>query len=252
MKIMTRSTLAILLGLLLFPSVLIAQRMNRSPTHIEYSFLKQNFVVLFQGDSITDGGRQKTGNDLNHIMGQDYAYILSAEIGSDIPDRNLHFINRGVSGERIVDLAARWKEDTLALKPDVLSVLVGINDLFGSRELLTTEEFLAYYDKLLAETVAALPGTKIVLGEPFLLPVGKHQANYAQEMSELKRRQAIVAQLGAKYHLPVIHYQQAFDDALKKAPAEYWCWDGVHPTYAGHGLMARLWLRVTSEAWDTN
>jgi lysophospholipase L1-like esterase len=238
------------LAMLLIPLLLAAQQhMNRSPTHVEYPFLKQNFTVLFQGDSITDGGRQRTGNDLNHIMGQDYAYLLAAEIGSDIPDRNLHFINRGVSGERVSDLAARWKEDTLALKPDVLSILVGINDLFGSRALLTPLEFEVYYDKLLSDTIAALPGVKIVLGEPFLLPVGRYQQNYAQELGELKKRQAAVNRLGAKYHLPVVHYQQAFDDAMKKAPADYWSWDGIHPTYAGHGLMARVWLRATTEAW---
>lgn len=248
MKPIARMALAILL----VPQLLAAQHVNinRPPTHAEYPFLKEDFVILFQGDSITDGGRQKTGNDLNHIMGQDYAYILAAEIGSDIPDRNLHFINRGVSGERIADLAARWKEDAIALKPDVLSILVGINDLFGSRALLTPLEFEVYYDKLLSDTVAALPGTKIVLGEPFLLPVGKYQQNYAQELAELKKRQDAVNRLGAKYHLPVVHYQQAFDDAVKKAPAEYWSWDGIHPTYAGHGLMARVWLRTITQAWS--
>jgi len=238
--------------ILLVPLLLAAQRMNRPPTHAEYSFLKQNSVILFQGDSITDGGRQRNGTDLNHIMGQDYAYLLAAQLGSDIPDRNLHFLNRGISGDRVTDLAARWKDDTLALKPDVLSILVGINDMVGSRGPLTAEEYEAAYDKLLAETVAALPATKIVLGEPFLLPVGKHLAGYADERTELKKRQAAVDRLGAKYHLPVIHYQEAFDDALTRAPAAYWCWDGVHPTYAGHGLMARVWLRVTAQAWGNS
>ena len=246
MKNLPRFAVAVLLVPLLLAG---QQHMNRAPTHVEYPFFKQGYTILFQGDSITDGGRQRTGNDLNHTMGQDYAYILAAEIGSDIPDRNLHFINRGISGERINDLAARWKEDTLALKPEVLSILVGINDLFGSRGLLTPLEFEVYYDKLLSDTVAALPGTKIVLGEPFLLPVGKHQQNYTQELGELKKRQAVVAKLAAKYHLPVVHYQEAFDDAMKKAPADYWSWDGLHPTYAGHGLMARVWLRTTTEAW---
>ena len=247
MKPIARMALAILL----VPQLLAAQHVNinRPPTHAEYPFLKEDFVILFQGDSITDGGRQRTGNDLNHIMGQDYAYILAAELGSDVPDRNLHFVNRGVSGERVSDLAARWKEDTISLKPDVLSILIGINDLFGSRALLTPLEFEVYYDKLLSDTVAALPGTKIVLGEPFLLPVGKHQQNYAQEMGELKKRQASVNKLAAKYHLAVVHYQQAFDDAMIKAPADYWSHDGVHPTAAGHGLMAKEWLRATNAAW---
>ncbi len=235
--------------LLLAPTLAAQQRPIRPPTHVQFPFLHENDVVLFQGDSITDGGRAKTGTDQNHIMGQDYAYILAAQVGADIPDRNIHFINRGISGERVVDLAARWKEDTLALKPSILSILIGINDQLGSKGPLTAEEYETAYDKVLAETVAALPNTKIVLGEPFLLPVGKHQANYSEELADLKKRQTAVAKLGAKYHLPVIHYQQAFDDALAHAPAAYWCWDGVHPTYAGHGLMAREWLRTTNAAW---
>jgi lysophospholipase L1-like esterase len=240
-----------LLPILMAPLLLAAQRMNRPPTHAEYSFLKQDFVILFQGDSITGGGRQRMGPDVSHSMGQDYAYLLAAQLGSDIPDRNLHFVNRGSGGDRVTDLAARWKDDTLALKPDVLSILIGINDMFGSRGALTAEEYEAAYDKLLASTVAALPGTRIVLGEPFLLPVGKHQAAYADEMTELRKRQAAVDRMGARYHLPVIHYQEAFDDALTRAPAAYWSWDGVHPTDAGHGLMARVWLRVTAQAWGS-
>lgn len=235
--------------LLLAPALAAQQRPIRPPTHVQFPFLHEGDVVLFQGDSITDGGRAKTGTDQNHIMGQDYAYILAAQVGADIPDRNIHFINRGISGERIVDLAARWKEDTLALKPSILSILIGINDQLGSKGPLTAEEYESAYDKVLAETTAALPNTKIVLGEPFLLPVGKHVANYTEELTELKKRQAIVGKLAARYHLPVVHYQQAFDDAQAHAPAAYWCWDGVHPTYAGHGLMAREWLRTTNAAW---
>ena len=239
-----------LIAVLLIPFAIAAQqRPIRPPTHTPYPYLHENDVILFQGDSITDGGRQRTGNDLNHIMGQDYAYILAAQIGSEIPERNLHFINRGVSGERVSDLALRWHDDTVALKPNILSILAGINDQFGSKGPVTAEEYEAAYDKLLSETIAALPNTKIVLGEPFLLPAGKHVATYSDELAELKKRQAAVDRLGAKYHLPVIHYQEAFDDALSHAPAAYWCWDGIHPTYAGHGLMAREWLRVTNAAW---
>jgi lysophospholipase L1-like esterase len=213
-------------------------------------FLRTDDVVLFQGDSITDGGRQRTGSDFNHIMGQDYAYILAAETGAKYPERNLTFLNRGIGGERVVDLAARWQTDTLDLKPNLLSILVGINDtLMTGDKSETVDQYKTIYDKLLAETIAALPNTKIVLGEPFLLPVGKHQANYAAELSEVKKRQAVVRLLAAKYHLPWIAYQQAFDHACLKAPAQYWAWDGVHPTYAGHALMVEEWLRTTTAFW---
>lgn len=213
-------------------------------------FLHAHDVVLFQGDSITDGGRQRTGSDYNHIMGQDYGYILAAEIGSESPQRQLVFVNRGISGDRVPDLLARWQQDTIALQPQLLSILVGVNDLLSEGDrAVSAAQFELDYDKLLAETIAALPNTKIVLGEPFLLPVGKRKALYPTLMPQMKERQAIVDKLGAKYRLPVIHYQQAFDAACQLAPADRWSWDGVHPTYAGHGLMAREWLKTVDAAW---
>ena len=204
-------------------------------------------VIVFQGDSITDGGRQRTGSDYNHTMGQSYAYILAAMVGALHPERNLTFINRGVGGNRVTDLAARWQADTLNLKPNFLSILIGINDTLSATE--SVRQYEQVYDELLADTTAALPNTKIVLGEPFLLPVGKHKANYAAELAEVKKRQEAVARLAAKYHLPLVRYQEAFDEACRKAPPEYWSWDGVHPHYAGHGLMVQEWLKTVRQFW---
>ena len=131
-----------------------------------------------------------------------------------------------------------------------LSILIGVNDLLANGErAVTLEQFKAGYDKLLAETIAALPSTKIVLAEPFLLPVGKQKADFAANMAEMKKRDAVVDRMGAKYHLPVVHYQQAIDAALAKSPPEHWSWDGVHPTYAGHGLMAQEWLKTVDAFW---
>jgi lysophospholipase L1-like esterase len=213
-------------------------------------FLQAHDTVLFQGDSITDGGRQRTGMDYNHIMGQDYGYILAAQIGAESPERELVFINRGISGNRVPDLEARWQDDTIALHPQLLSILIGVNDTLATgARAESAEQFEENYDKLLAETIAALPNTKIVLGQPFLMPVRTHKENYAAEMVEIKKRQAAVDRLAAKYHLPVVRYQDAFDAALAKAPADHWSWDGVHPTYAGHGLMASEWLRTVDAFW---
>jgi lysophospholipase L1-like esterase len=215
------------------------------------AFLRAHDVVLFQGDSITDGGRQRTGSDYNHIMGQDYGYILAAQIGAVSPERELVFVNRGISGNRVPDLEERWQQDTIALHPQLLSILIGVNDQISTGDrAVTSEQYEAGYDKLLAETVAALPGTKIVLCQPFLLPVGKRKADYDEQMVEMKKRQAAVDRLGAKYHLPVVHFQQVFDAALAKAPAEHWSWDGIHPTYAGHGLMATEWLKTVDSFWS--
>lgn len=213
-------------------------------------FLYPNETILFQGDSITDGGRARTGNDYNHTMGQDYAYILAAELGARYPERNLAFINRGISGNRVADLLPRWQMDTLDLKPGLLSLLIGVNDTLAIGERAeTVEQYEAGYDKLLADMLAALPGVKIILGEPFLLPVGKYKADYAVQLAEVAKRRAVVYKLAAKYHLPVVPYQQAFDRAMKTTPADHWSWDGVHPTYAGHGLMAQEWLKAAAAAW---
>ena len=207
-------------------------------------------VIVFQGDSITDGGRWRTGLDYNHIMGQDYAYMISAKLGAEFPERNLEFVNRGIGGDRVLDLAARWSTDTLALRPALLSILVGINDtLYAGPKGESVEEFEKTYDRILGETIAALPQVKIVLGEPFILPVGKHQASYAAEMAEVKKRQAVVQRLASRYHLPVVMYQDVFDAACERASADHWSWDGVHPTYAGHWLMMQAWLQTVTAFW---
>jgi lysophospholipase L1-like esterase len=201
-------------------------------------------TVLFQGDSITDGGRLRVGTDLNHTMGQDYAYIISARLGAEQPERQLSFVNRGVSGDTIADLTARWDADTLALKPALLSILVGVNDAVSTTKPVPLADYARLYRALLMRTRAALPGVRLALGEPFLLPVGRYRDSYAQRMVDMRQRQAIVATLAAESGATLVRYAAAFERAQTRAPADYWCWDGVHPTYAGHGLMAAEWLRA--------
>jgi lysophospholipase L1-like esterase len=204
-------------------------------------------TVVLIGDSITDGGRARTGNDYNHTMGQSYAFVIAAILGDQLAERDITFINRGISGNCVPDLQARWKTDVLDLKPNFLSILVGVNDTFFPKNGgETVEQYEQGYDKLLSETLAALPGVKIVLGQPFLLPVGKFKDTYAASLAELKKRQVVVERLAAKYHLPVVRYQEAFDAACRRAPADHWTWDGVHPHYAGHGLMAEEWMETVA------
>lgn len=201
--------------------------------------------ILFQGDSITDGNRGRN-QDPNHILGHGYQFIVSCKYGAALAERHLVFMNRGISGNRVSDLANRWQTDTLDLKPDVLSILIGINDLDSG---VTAEQFEQQYDQLLANTLRALPHVKLVLCEPFGLPVaGKKQA-WEKFRADLEIRQAIVARLGARYHAPVVHFQKVFDDAIKRAPADHWIWDGIHPTYSGHQLMADEWIRVVQAWW---
>ena len=202
-------------------------------------------IILFQGDSITDGNRGRN-MDPNHILGHGYQFIISAKYGEELAERHLTFLNRGVSGNTVSGLARRWQKDTLDIKPDILSILIGVNDL-GSG--VTAEQYEQQYDQLLAETTNALPNVKLVLGEPFGLPVGKKKDIWETYRPELMVRVAIVNKLGEKYHTPVVHFQKMFEDATNRVPADYWIWDGVHPTYSGHQLMADEWVRVVRAYW---
>jgi lysophospholipase L1-like esterase len=196
--------------------------------------------VLFQGDSITDMNRGRTA-DPNHILGHSYAFVIAAKYGAMLPERQLIFINRGVSGNTVAGLANRWQADTLDLKPDILSILIGINDASRHTPL---EEWEKGYDKLLADSVAANPNLRIVLCEPFTLAVGRHKDDWEEWSSDVQKRQATVAKLAGKYGAMIVHFQKVFDEACKRASADYWIWDGIHPTYSGHQLMADEWARV--------
>lgn len=201
--------------------------------------------ILFQGDSITDGGRGRN-EDKNHILGHGYAFIIAARYGAAFPELDLTFLNRGCSGDVVENLAERWQQDTIELKPDILSILVGVND--NARQV-PLDTFAQAYGKLLADTVAANVNVRLVLGEPFTLPVGNWQDDWFTVMTQ---RQEIVACLAEKYHAALVRYQTIFDTACAKAEPAYWIHDGVHPTCAGHQLMAEEWVRVVREYWPAS
>ena len=203
--------------------------------------------ILFQGDSITDGNRGRN-TDPNHILGHGYAFLIAAKYGAAVPERNLTFLNRGVSGNTVADLAKRWPKDTLELKPDVLSILIGVND-HGRK--VSVEEYETGYDKLLADARTANPTVKFVLGEPFGLPSGARKAGWDEWNAGLNEKRDAVTRLAKKYDAAVARFQVAFDRAIEKAPADHWIWDGVHPTYSGHQIMADEWVRAVREKWPT-
>jgi lysophospholipase L1-like esterase len=203
------------------------------------------YTFLFQGDSITDGNRTRN-NDWNHVMGHGYQFIIASKLWYELPKKALHFFNRGVSGNKVTDLAARWETDTLQLKPDVLSILIGINDVsafVSGNKNFTAEEYETGYRALLQQTRHQLPNTQFVLCEPFVLKVGDRvKQNWEVYDTEVKRRQQVVRKLSREYNAVFIAFQEGFNKALLRAPAEYWIWDGIHPMPAGHELMARTWL----------
>jgi len=203
-------------------------------------------TILFQGDSITDAGRDRAEHrpGIGAALGTGYPLLLSAQLMHEHPQQQLACYNRGVSGDRVPDLASRWAGDTLALKPDLLSILVGVNDFW--HKLFrgysgTVEDYERAYSALLQRTRAALPSVSFVIMEPFALPTGAVDARWHPEFDQRRAAAQRVAQTAGATYVPL---QAMFDDLLKDAPAEYWSADGVHPTPAGHAAIAHAWRQA--------
>ena len=205
-----------------------------------------NAIVLFQGDSITDANRRRGRKGPNDpaALGHGYVFHTAAELLRRHPDLNLQIYDRGISGDKVHQLVDRWERDCLELRPDVLSILVGVNDYchaffhgYGG----TIADYRRHYHLLLERTRETFPDVRLILGEPFLLEAGDISDMYVQGLTAYRDA---ARQLAEQYDAVWIPYQQAFNDALRVAPAEYWAPDGVHPTLAGHMLMARTWLKA--------
>ncbi len=204
--------------------------------------LPKNGVILFQGDSITDCRRNYQDLAANSSLGNGYVHNVASNLLATHPALELKVFNRGISGNRIVDLYARWRSDAINLTPDVISVLIGVNDTwhhFGSNNGVEVPRFAKVYDMLLEYTRDQLPQARLVLCEPFVLPCGVVRESW---MIEMRERSSVVAGLAEKYDAIFVPFQSLFDGLLANAPAEYWLHDGVHPTYAGHFAMAKFWL----------
>jgi lysophospholipase L1-like esterase len=204
-----------------------------------------NKIILFQGDSITDGNRGRN-DDPNHILGHSYAYIIGGKLGNELAEKQLKFYNRGISGDRISDLYARWNEDAISLQPDVISILIGVNDIWrimNGEPSGVTDRFERAYRHVLEETNEVMPQTKLILCEPFILRTGAPAEQWEEWEMRITHYQNVVRELSQQFHAIHVPLQEAFNDATKRADAAYWLWDGVHPTAAGHDLIAKEWLK---------
>lgn len=199
-------------------------------------------TFLLQGDSITDAGRSR---EIDRARGHGYPTLVASELTYDYPGQ-FNVINRGISGNRIVDLYARIKKDFLNLKPDYLSILIGVNDVWhdyiGEPNGVSDERFRKIYDMLIEELRAELPDVKIYILEPFVLrgiATEEHWEDFAREVPLRAKSAKWIAE---KHGLPFIPLQEKFDEKCRLCDASYWLWDGVHPTAAGHELIARALL----------
>ncbi len=213
----------------------------------KYSIFEKGNTILFQGDSITDAGRDKEKElpNVARSFGLGYAFLASSALLNALPGKNLTMYNRGISGNKVYQLAERWQKDCLDLKPDVLSILIGVNDYWHKRNGKydgTVEVYENDYRKLLQETKAKLPNVKLVICEPFyVVNTSAVDETWAAPMKEY---QAAAKKIASEFGALWVPFQKVFDEAVKHAPATYWTGDGVHPAMPGAQLMAEAWLRV--------
>jgi lysophospholipase L1-like esterase len=209
----------------------------------------EHYSFLFQGDSITDGNRSRN-MDWNHVLGHGYAYLIAANLLYRFPQKNFQFYNRGVSGNQVTDLMQRWSEDTIALKPDLLSILIGVNDTLNEvsgNKNATAAGFENDYRLLLTDTRRQLPEAELVICEPFILPVGKVKDQWNDFQKAISGRQEAARRIAAEFGATYIPLQDYFNQSAAKFPPDaYWLWDGIHPMPNGHELIAREWIKQVS------
>jgi len=202
------------------------------------TFLRPGDRVLFQGDSLTDWGRDRTDPT---SLGHGYAGIAAALAGARRPDLALEFVNRGVGGDTAAMVRERWEVDALALAPTVVSILVGINDTwrrYDSGRPTSTDEYAEHYRHLLVTARERLDA-RFVLVEPFLLPVTPDQEAWREDLDP---RIEVVRSLAAEFGARLVAADGLFTEAAEAAGAAHWTTDGVHLTSAGNGLLAEAWL----------
>ena len=209
---------------------------------------KQGKIVLFQGDSITDAGRNRDAKEPNSAgaLGNGYPLLVASAVLAARPSSGLQFFNRGISGNKVPDLQARWTADTTDLQPDVLSILIGVNDFWHKLDHGyngTVQDYEQQYIALLDETRKALPHVRLIVLEPFVLRTGAVDARWFPEFDQ---RRAAAARVARHANATFVALQSIFDRHTRLAPPGYWAADGVHPTPAGHAVIAEEWRRAAA------
>ena len=201
--------------------------------------IEQRATVLFQGDSITDAGRDRENSS---DMGRGYAMIASAWFSALNPEKQVTFLNRGIGGDRVKDLKARWQEDCLALEPTWVSIMIGINDTgfrYTGGDPTPLEQYEADYREILTRVRDEL-SARIVLCEPFLVPAMEERLVWREDLDP---KVEVVRRLAGEFDALLVPFEQAFEDACARREPQFWAADCVHPCSAGHALMAQTWLK---------
>jgi lysophospholipase L1-like esterase len=215
------------------------------------SLIEPGAVILFQGDSITDAGRSREDASKPNsaaALGNGYAWLAAAQLLVDRPDDKLTIFNRGISGNKVYQLAERWQTEALNLKPTVLSILIGVNDIWhklnGNYDG-TVEKYETDYKALVKQTKDALPDVELIICEPFVLRCGAVNSSWFPEFDQYRAAAKRVAEEAGALFVP---FHEVFERASKIAPPERWAKDGVHPSADGAALMAHTWRRYVDGA----
>jgi lysophospholipase L1-like esterase len=197
-----------------------------------------NDRILFTGDSITDCGRNR---EQEWHLGFGYAAFIAARLQAYLASPELKIFNRGISGNRADDLLGRVDADLLALKPTVVSILIGINDVwrrYDRNDPTPAEVFEKNYRAVL-EKISDDLDARVVLLEPFLLHVPADRAAWREDLNP---KIDVTRKLAVEFGAELLPLDGLFSKMATQAPAAFWAGDGVHPSAAGHALIAEAWL----------
>lgn len=216
--------------------------------------------VLFIGDSITDGDWGKADGkpcitrnvyDLNHYLGHGFAANIGIYYLDKYPQRHYKFYNRGIGGGRLEGVQQRWDADVMAVRPDVVSILIGVNDSWLIKDTDYVFDYAAWearYRDVIERTLAVNPDTRFVLCPPFLEPIffGGMTEVYRMRMECVRKLAQIVRRLAREYDAVLVPFDTCMDTLFEKdkdTDVRRWTWDGIHPTYAAHARLAKLWRK---------
>ncbi|MBQ7373287.1 MAG: SGNH/GDSL hydrolase family protein [Clostridia bacterium] len=201
--------------------------------------------IVLLGDSITDMSRNRElPEEFPTTKGMGYPFIVTSKLYEQYATK-YQVINRGISGDRIVDVYARIKKDCWNLQPDFISVLIGVNDVWHELENkngVELDRFENVYSMLIEDTLKSLPNVKIMLLEPFVLE-GSATTEKFDRFLIVKEYAKVVKKLADKYGFTFVPLQDRFDDECKKVGASNLLYDGVHPTVQGATVIANEWLK---------